>query len=279
MCAVENTTTEQTEDLMLQQTFDQLRELRLGGCAAALKEQLENPKYHQLSFDERLALIVEREHLLRHNRRLSRNLRLAKLKQLATVEELDFERSRGLKRSQVMELAGGAWIEHKQNLFILGPTGVGKTYLACALANRAVQSGSHAFYSKTSDLLADAAIARADGSYAKLAVKLSRLALLILDEWLRDPLDEQQARLLLDILDDRYNNASTLLVSQLPVEHWHENFPDPTIADAVLDRLVHNAHRITLRGESMRKINAASAEGLTAGASLRSDSKSKSKED
>lgn len=244
---------------MLQQTFDQLRELRLGGCAAALKEQLENPKYQQLSFDERLALIVEREHLLRHNRRLSRNLRLAKLKQRATVEELDFERSRGLKRSQVMELAGGAWIEHKQNLFILGPTGVGKTYLACALANRAVQSGSHAFYSKTSDLLADVAIARADGSYGKLAVKLSRLALLI--------------------LDDRYNNASTLLVSQLPVEHWHENFPDPTIADAVLDRLVHNAHRITLRGESMRKINAASAEGLTAGASLRSDNKSKNKED
>ncbi|MCB0323098.1 MAG: ATP-binding protein [Bdellovibrionales bacterium] len=150
---------------MLQQTFDQLRELRLGGCVAALKEQLENQKYQELSFDERLAMIVEREHLLRHNRRLARNLKQARLKQQASIEELDFETSRGLKRTQVLELAGGGWIERKQNLFVVGPTGVGKTYLACALAAKAVRSGKQALYAKTSELLSDAALARADGSF------------------------------------------------------------------------------------------------------------------
>jgi DNA replication protein DnaC len=239
---------------MLQQTFDQLRELRLGGCAAALREQLDNLSYQELSFDERLAMIIEREHLLRHNRRLERNLRQAKLKQQAVLEELDFEVSRGLKRAQVLELAGGGWLDRKQNLFIVGPTGVGKTYIACALAARAVQTNRQALYAKTSELLSDAALARADGSYAKFAARLSRISLLIFDEWLRDPLDAHRARLLLDILDDRYNCASTMFVSQLPVENWHENIQDPTIADAILDRVIHNAHRITLHGQSMRKL-------------------------
>lgn len=259
---------------MLQQTFDQLRELRLSGCVAALKEQLENPKYQELSFDERLGMIIEREHLLRHNRRLARNLKQARLKQQASIEELNFETPRGLKRAQVLELSGGAWIERSQNVFIVGPTGVGKTYLACALAAKVVRTGRQAFYAKSAELLSDAALRRADGSYAKFALRLSRVSLLVIDEWLRDPLDEQQARQVLDILDDRYNCASTMLVSQLPVEVWHENIQDPTIADAILDRVVHNSHRIVLQGDSMRKLavgKSLSAEGLNGGASLRSD--------
>lgn len=280
MCAEVLTITDNWKRNMVQQTFDQLRELRLGGCIAALKEQLENPKYQELSFDERLAMIVEREHLQRHNRRLERNLKQARLKQQASVEELDFETARGLKRTQVLELAGGSWIEKKQNLFVVGPTGIGKTYLSCALATRVVRAGKQAIYAKSSDLLSDAALARADGSYAKFALKLSRASLLVIDEWLRDPLDEQQARQMLDILDDRYNAASTMLVSQLPVELWHDNIQDPTIADAILDRVVHNSHRISLRGESMRKLTAAkslSAEGMEGGASLRSDQSKRKK--
>jgi DNA replication protein DnaC len=260
---------------MIQQTFDQLRDLRLIGCVLALKEQLDNPDFQQLSFDERLAMIVEREHVLRHNRRMERNLRQAKLKQQASLEEVDFEVPRGLKRAQLLELTTGAWIERHQNLFITGPTGVGKTFIACALAERVVRLGKQALYIKTSDLVTDAAVSRADGSYTKFAIRLARTPLLVLDEWLRDPLDQTHARNILDILDDRYQTASTIFLSQIPVKLWHQSINDATIADAILDRICHNAHKIELNGESMRKSQnrSKSADGLTGGSLLRSDIK------
>lgn len=238
---------------MQTQTLQQLREMRLTGFVHAFQEQQENTQFQQLSFEERFAFIVDKEYLLRKNRTLARNIKQAKLKQPASIEDIDFELPRGLKRAQLLELSHCNWIAQHLNLAITGRTGVGKSFLACALADKACRLGYHALYTKTAALLSEILLARADGSYAKLAAKLQKIHLLILDEWLRDPLSPEHAREILDLLDDRYNCASTLFASQLPRDNWHEQILDPTIADAILDRIIHNSLELRLKGESVRK--------------------------
>lgn len=253
---------------MIQQTVEKLRNMRLTGFIHALKEQQESTQYQKLDFDERFGLIVDKEYLIRQNRRLKRAITNARLKQQATVEDIDFETPRKLKRSEFLELASGGWISHCHNLVIVGPTGIGKSFLACSLADKACKLGFQARYYRVNDLLSELLLARADGSYPKLAAQFANTQLLIIDEWLRDSLNHAQARELLDILDDRYRKASTLFCSQLPIADWHQRFEDPTIADAILDRIVHDSLRIELDGPSMRKTTSQISKHKT---SLRSD--------
>lgn len=238
---------------MIEQTIEQLLALRLSGCVQALKEQLEDSKYQDLPFEQRLALIVDREQMRRQNLSLQRRIREAQLKQAATIENVDFQTQRQLNKATLLELASCAWIQHHQNLFILGATGLGKTFIACALANKACRLGFRCLYIKAADLIANLLLARVDGSFASYSAKLNKFDLLIVDEWLRSPLTEMQSREILDLADDRYSNRSTIFVSQLPVADWHSSIAAPTIADAILDRIVHNASRIELKAkESMR---------------------------
>ena len=240
--------------MLHQPLLDKLSALRLSGLRKGLEEQAQSAQYAELSFEERLGLLVDREWVRRENVRLTRGLRLARFQQTACVEDLDLAPSRGLDRRLVLELAQGEWIRNSLNVLVLGPTGAGKTYLACALGQAACRVGVSVRYLRASRLLQDFAHAHADGSYPKLLDSLSRVSLLILDDWLRDPLTPAQARDLLEVLDDRYGRGSTLVASQAPVADWHERLPDPTLADAILDRLVHNAHRLELKGESQRKL-------------------------
>jgi len=241
---------------MIHLAIEKLTELRLGGFIHALKEQLESTKYQDLSFEERFSLLVDREFMRRQNMRLQKRLYDAKLKQSATIEDVDFITPRKLDKKLLLEFAGCSWIKNKHNLFITGPTGIGKSFIACALADKACRQGLSAYYIKTADLISALLIARADGSFPKLVMRLAKFQLLIIDEWLRDPLAQQQAREVLDLLDDRFRNASTVFVSQILVAEWHKNILDPTLADAVLDRIVHDAFRLELDGDSMRKLTA-----------------------
>jgi len=240
--------------MLHQPLLDKLSALRLSGLRKGLEEQAQSAQYAELSFEDRLGLLVDREWVRRENVRLTRGLRLARFQQAACVEDLDLSASRGLDRRFVLELAQGEWIRNSLNVLVLGPTGAGKTYLACALGQAACRVGVSVRYLRASRLLQDFAHAHADGSYPKLLDSLSRVSLLILDDWLRDPLSPAQARDLLEVLDDRYGRGSTLVASQAPVADWHARLPDPTLADAILDRLVHNAHRLELKGESQRKL-------------------------
>ncbi len=243
--------------MLTQQTIQTLHALGLKGMAAAYRAQLTDPEAHGLSFDERLGLIVDREWTERQNRRLARRLQDAHLRLgSACVEDIDYEAARGLDRSLIRTLAEGRWLREHQALLITGPTGVGKTFLACALANAACRQGFRARYYRASQLVGELALARADGSRPKLVAKLARTDLLVLDDWGLATLTASEARDLLDVLDDRCATRSTLVASQLPVDRWHAVMPDPTVADAVLDRLVHGAYRIELHGESMRKLRA-----------------------
>lgn len=239
---------------VLQQTLDKLHQMKLSGMARALEEQLSQPETGALSFEERLGLLVDREADLRENRRLSWRLKEARLKQPACVEDVDFRHPRGLDRSAFFSLATCQWIQAHHNVIITGPTGVGKTYVACALGNKACRLGFKVRYWSVSRFVHALTLARADGSYDSLVRKLQRTDLLLLDDWGLSPFQLTEARDLFEILEDRNQTRSTLVVSQIPIGNWHDLLTDATLADAILDRLVHNAYKIELRGESMRKI-------------------------
>jgi DNA replication protein DnaC len=241
--------------MLTQPLLDKLTQLRLPAFRAALEEQLHNPQYTELPFEDRLGLLVDRECVRRDNNRLQRRLRAARLPLSATIEDLDLSPSRGIDRRLVLQLAQGEWIHQHLNILILGPTGVGKTFLASALAHSACRYNFTVRYLRTSRLLHQITLAHADGSYSELLDTFARVQLLVLDDWLRDPLTRTQSQDLLEILDDRYGRASTMIATQVPVAEWHVRFPDPTIGDAILDRLVHNAYRLNLKGESRRKVN------------------------
>lgn len=233
--------------------FEQLKELRCYGMIEALNEQLRQQNIGDLSFDERLSLLVERECIERENRRLSSRLRQARLKESACLEDIDYTSSRNLSKAVVQQMSECLWISRKQNLLITGSTGTGKTYIACAMANQACRRGFSARYIRLPRLFQTLIIAKGDGSYTKLLTALEKTQLLIIDDWGLAAMNEQQRQDLLEILDDRHNQSSTIVTSQLPVNLWHETIGDMTLGDAILDRLVHNSHRIELKGESMRK--------------------------
>lgn len=234
-------------------TLDKLQQLRLTGMYQALREQLTLPSIDELSFEERLGLLADRELTTREDRRLQTRLRQARLKQNACLEDLDTYTPRGLDKALIAQLANGQWIREGLNLLILGPTGVGKTWIACALAQQACRQGYTTRYLRAPRLFEELHLAHADGRFPKLMAGYAKTDLIVLDDWGLTALDATARRDLLELLDDRHGQRSTLVTSQLPLEHWHELIGDPTLADAILDRLVHNAYRITLKGESMRK--------------------------
>lgn len=239
--------------MLIHQTLERLRELRLIGMAQALEEQLRRSDLDTLPFEDRLGLLLERELTERDDRRLARLLQVAKLHMPACVEDLDLKAARGLDRSLILRLATGQWIREHDNVLIVGATGTGKSYLACALGHSACRAGLSTRYSRFSRLLGTLALARADGSYPKFLERLAKAQLLILDDFDLAGLSDTERADLLEVLDDRYAKRATVVTSQLPFDHWHDVLGDATFADAILDRLINNAYRITLKGPSMRR--------------------------
>jgi DNA replication protein DnaC len=243
--------------MMLEITLGKLNQLKLYGMAEALTEQTQATMYGGLSFEERLGLLVDREMTVRDNRRLTNLLRGARLRYSnACPEEIDFRTPRGLSKEVIVSLMQNGWVKGKQNVIITGPTGSGKTFIACALANSACRSGYSAYYIRLPRLLQELHIARGDGSYGKLLSRLAKYAILVIDDWGLAKLGDKERRDILEVLEDRHGISSTIVASQIPMDKWHDTIGDPTIADAVLDRLVHNAHMITMsmKAESMRKL-------------------------
>lgn len=239
--------------MLNQQTVDRLHQMRLRGMAECLNSQSQNPDINGFSFEERFGLIVEYEWTYRQNILLSRLLKKAQLRLPACIEDIDYQKPRSLDKGLFKSLSNCQWIRSRQNVLITGPTGVGKTFIACALANAACRQGLSARYYRTPRLLTELTIARGDGSYHRLLGKIAKIDLLILDDWGLAPFTDVQGRDLLEVIDDRSQARSTVIASQLPLDHWHAALTDPTLADAILDRLVHNAHKITINGPSMRK--------------------------
>ena len=239
--------------MLNQPTIEKLQTLRLYGMANAFRTQLETPATQQLSFEERFALLVDEQWLWKQNRALARRLQAAKLKERGTIEDVDYHHPRGLDRKLLRTLASSEWVRQKLNLVLTGPTGIGKTWIGCALAHKACRDGFTVLHKKTSELFRDLALAHADGSIGRMFLRLAQIDVLLLDDFAMSPLKDSERRDFLEVCDDRYQRRSVILTSQMPVAHWHEQIGDPTIADSILDRLLHNAYRVELNGDSMRK--------------------------
>ncbi len=251
-------------------TTEKLQALKLDAMAAAWAAQQQDAGCAQLAFDERFGLLVDAEWLARENKRLARALREAKLKlSQACLEAIEYPAARELDRALIRQLATCRWVAEHQNVLITGATGTGKSFLGCALAHQACRQGYRALYRRASRLFHELALARADGTYVRLLAKVARVDVFVLDDWGLVPVQDQERRDLLELLEDRYGTRSTIVTSQLPPAHWHEHLADPTLADAICDRLLHNAHRLVLKGPSRRKEQAGAAG--PAAASLRSE--------
>lgn len=238
---------------MIEATVDKLITMKLHGMAEAVREQIKTRAYKDLSFEERLGMLVDREMDSRQDRKLRTLLAKARFRyQGASVEDINFTAKRGITKDVILSLAQNGWIKDKRNIIITGSTGVGKTYMACVLGNSACRAGISTYYVRLPRLFQELKISRADGSYGKLLQKLSMVNLLIVDDWGLSPLADTERRDFLEIMEDRYNVRSTIISSQIPVEKWHDLIGEPTIADAICDRLIHNAHKIKLTGKSMR---------------------------
>jgi DNA replication protein DnaC len=239
--------------MLNQQTIEKLHAMKLICMAEAFNEQLTQPDLDRLSFEERFGIIVDRQWTWKENYRMQRYLKQAKLKLVACVEDIDYKTPRGIDQSVMMSLISCDWIRQHQNIIITGPTGAGKTFLACALANKACREGYRTFYIRSPKLYYELAVSRGDGSYGNLINKLARTQILVIDDLGLAPMTDSERRDLLEVIEDRHGSASTIVTSQLPIENWHEHIGDPTIADAILDRLIHNAHKIKMKGGSMRR--------------------------
>lgn len=235
------------------QTLEKLHALKLHGMADAFREQLQQPACDPLSFAERFGLLVDRQWDWKEEARMKRYLRAARLKLPACIEDIDFRTPRGIDRAVLMGLASCDWVRHHRNVLVTGPTGVGKTFIACTLAHKACREGYRALYIRCPRLFQQLSLARADGSYGKLLARIAKVHVLLIDDLGLAPMTDMDRRDLLEVIEDRHGCASTIVTSQLPLELWHDNVGDPTLADAILDRLIHNAHKIELKGASMRK--------------------------
>ena len=239
--------------MLIHPTLDSLRALRLFGMLKALQNQAEMKDVSDLSFEDRLGLLVDAEVLARDNTQLQSRLKTAKLRLSACIEDLDIKAGRGLDKANVLALSSCDWLRLHRNLLVTGPTGSGKTYVSCAVAQKACREGYTVVYERASKLFHDLALAKADGQYLKILANISKKDLLVIDDFALAPLTDEQRRDLLEIVDDRYNRRSTIIISQVPSEHWHDIIGDPTIADAILDRLIHNAHKIQLKAKVSKR--------------------------
>jgi DNA replication protein DnaC len=239
--------------MLIHPIIDQLKSLRLNGMALTLEEHIQMPDIQSFSFEERLGLMVDRETTYRESRRLKTRLKNAKLKQNACIEDIDFKHPRGLDKSLLAKLFSCDWIKNANNLIITGPTGTGKTYIACALAQKACREGYTVQYIRTPRIFHELLIAKADGRYGKIMRDYAKTNLLLFDDWGLAKMTDESRRDLLEILEDRNSVSSTMITSQFPVDTWHDLIGDPTLADAIMDRLVHSAYKIELKGNTMRK--------------------------